>query len=452
MNPRRIPGLTAIGIHHQSAEVARQSLLEDATKSYQVPLGVTAHRSPLTAHDTFDNRLIFGENLRALRALVPEFAGKIKCVYIDPPYNTGSLFVPYENAWAHARWLDFMRPRLALLWELLCRDGFLAVQIDDNEFARLFLLMARLYGEQNLKIIAVKMAEPTGVKMAQVLKSGGIPKLKEYIILAGKAGIRGLHLERVPKETWDDEYRIVLEGVSRHALLDLKAIVGDPSRSAGDIQRADAICATFSFAAAEEVCRRETGGVLTRAWLLDNAWRIVRTVATSAGAKRLADEKRAVVAPSAPAFVIETPQKKLYVIKAAYHPGYAQPRIRLLFADDYLTVHPGDFWQDIKTTGLGDEGGVDFTNGKKPEALLKRIIGMTTQPGDWVLDAFAGSGTTGAVAHKMGRRWIMIEQGEQCHTHIIPRLKRVIDGTDRGGISQAVGWRGGGGFRYFRVV
>ncbi|MCS6925317.1 MAG: site-specific DNA-methyltransferase [Candidatus Binatia bacterium] len=432
--------------------MARKSLLEDTDKSYQAPPWVTVPRSLLGAHPTFDNRLIFGENLRALRALAPEFVGKIKCIYIDPPYNTGSSFVRYQNAWTHAGWLDFMRPRLVLLWEFLCRDGFLAVQIDDNEFARLFLFLARLCGEQNLKVITVKMAEPTGVKMTQVITSGGIPKLKEYIILAGKAGIRGLHLERVPKDTWDDEYRIVLEGVNRDALLDLKAIIDDPSRSAGDIQRADDICATFSFALAEEVCRRETGGRLTRAWLHDNAWRIVRTVATSAGAKRLADEKRVTVAPSVPAFVIETAQKKLYVIKTAYNPSRPQPRIRLLFADDYLTVHPGDFWQDIKTTGLGDEGGVDFTNGKKPEALLRRIIGMTTQPGDWVLDAFAGSGTTGAVAHKMGRRWIMIEQGEQCHTHIIPRLRRVIDGTDRSGISQAVGWQGGGGFRYFRLV
>jgi adenine-specific DNA-methyltransferase len=117
-----------------------------------------------------------------------------------------------------------------------------------------------------------------------------------------------------------------------------------------------------------------------------------------------------------------------------------------------LTVHPGDFWQDIKTTGLGDEGGGDFTNGKKPEALLKRIIGMSTRPSDWVLDAFAGSGTTGAVAHKMGRRWIMVELGEHCHTHIIPRLQKVIDGTDKGGITEAVGWKGGGGFRYFRLA
>jgi len=129
----------------------------------------------------------------------------------------------------------------------------------------------------------------------------------------------------------------------------------------------------------------------------------------------------------------------------------AQPRIRFLFADDYLTVHPGDFWQDIKTTGLGDEGGVEFTNGKKPEALLRRIIGMTTEPGDWVLDAFAGSGTTGAVAHKMKRQWIMIEFGDQCQTHILPRLRSVVDASDTSGVSRILDWKGGGGFRYFQA-
>ncbi len=420
-------------------------LLEDPEKAYHA-----LHR--VTDHDIFDNYLIFGDNLLALKALEQEFTGKIKCIYIDPPYNTGSAFEHYDDALEHSRWLSLMKTRLEVLWKLLRPDGLLAVQIDDNEFARLFLLMTEACGERNLKVIVVKMAEPTGVKMSQVIKTGGIPKLKEYVILAGKSGIRGLTVERVPKESWDDEYRIVLGSTNREELLELKAIIEDEQRSAADVQRADAICVKLTFETADAVCRQETDSNVTEIWLQDNAWRIVRTVATTDGAKRLADTKRGIVGQAASAFVIETPQKKLYAIKTDYNTGSAQPRIRLLFADDYLTVHPGDFWQDIKTTGLGDEGGVDFTNGKKPEALIKRIIGMSTQPGDWVLDSFAGSGTTGAVAHKMGRRWIMVELGEHCHTHIIPRLKKVIDGQDSSGITKAVGWNGGGGFRYFRLA
>lgn len=420
-----------------------------------IPLGqekpTGAYRAePLSSQGTFfDNRVIFGDNLGALHALQETMAGTIKCAYIDPPYNTGNTFTHYRDGVVHERWLSMMRPRLALLWSLLRDDGFLAVQIDDNEFARLYLLMAELCQERNLKVIVIKMAEPTGVKMAQVVKHGGIARLKEYLILAGKSGIRGLSLERIPKGAWDNEYRIGVENVTRGAMRQLKEIINNKTRTAADLQHADALCGKFVFTSLEAMCQREPESQLNETWLQDNAWRIVRTCATTTVAKHLADHKRVDLSPRVPAFTVETPQRRLYVMKRNYDDRHTQPRIRLLFADDYLTAHPGDFWQDIKTTGLGDEGGVDFTNGKKPEALLKRIIGMTTQPGDWVLDAFAGSGTTGAVAHKMGRQWIVIESGAHCQTHLLPRLRRVVDGTDQSGISRVVGWRGGGGFRYF---
>lgn len=113
----------------------------------------------------------------------------------------------------------------------------------------------------------------------------------------------------------------------------------------------------------------------------------------------------------------------------------------------------GNYWDFVRETkNLTKEGGVQFPNGKKPEALLRQIFDMCTNPNDLILDSFGGSGTTGAVAHKMGRRWIMVELGEHCHTHIIPRLQKVIDGEDQGGISKAVNWQGGGGFRYFRLA
>jgi adenine-specific DNA-methyltransferase len=134
---------------------------------------------------------------------------------------------------------------------------------------------------------------------------------------------------------------------------------------------------------------------------------------------------------------------------------------RVLFYDERMVdvdgrLVPGevvtDLWSDISWEGIASEGDVDFPKGKKPERLLQRVTLMATEPGDWVLDSFAGSGTTGAVAQKMGRRWIMIELGEHCHTHIIPRLKKIIDGDDKGGITEAVGWKGGGGFRYYRLA
>jgi len=141
--------------------------------------------------------------------------------------------------------------------------------------------------------------------------------------------------------------------------------------------------------------------------------------------------------PDTGAFTIETARRKLYVMTRHYNPDRAQPRMRILFAPDNLNLHSGNFWADIKRTGLGNEGGVTFTEGKKPEALLKRIIGMTIQPGDWVLDA-AGSRTTGAVAYKMRRRWIMIEHRQYYYTHLLPRLRAVIDGSSQTGFSKSL--------------
>ncbi len=426
------------------------ALQEDPRYSYSSAQQSLQHESDHNESD--HNRVIFGDNLAVLHALLPEFTESVKCVYIDPPYTTAYSWAASATDLGPTGWLDFMRPRLSLLRALLRDDGLLAVQIDDNEFARLYLLLAELFEERNLKVVCVKMAEPTGLKMASVLKYGGLPKLKEYIILAGKSGVRGLHLERVRKGGWDREYNLLVSQVSYGDVRRLKAIIAKPDRSPADLERADAICARFRFEPMHSAYRREAPSRLGREdWRYRNAWRIVRSCATSPTAKRLADARRTTLDAACGAFTVETPQRKLYLIKADYNPASAQPRMRLLFADDYLSVHPGDFWSDIKTTGLGDEGGVDFLNGKKPEALLKRIIGMATSPGDWVLDAFGGSGTTGAVAHKMGRRWLLIENGPQCHSHLLPRLRRVIDGTDQTGVSKAVHWRGGGGFRYFRL-
>lgn len=152
----------------------------------------------------------------------------------------------------------------------------------------------------------------------------------------------------------------------------------------------------------------------------------------------------------------------IFLLKRENHPDmYFQRGERILFYSDKLKLIDGEYvsgeplttiWDDILSNNLHKEGGVHFPKGKKPEGLIKRVIDMSTASGDWVLDSFAGSGTTGAVAHKLGRKWIMVELGEHCHSHIIPRLKRVIDGSDQDGVSKAVGWRGGGGFRYCRLA
>jgi adenine-specific DNA-methyltransferase len=405
------------------------------------------------------NMLIHGDNLLALKALEQDYAGKVKCIYIDPPYNTGSRIdsdgkeVGYDDGKEHSEWLSMMKPRLMLLYDLLHKDGTLAVQIDDNEFARLYLLLLEVFKvEKNLKVICVKMSEATGVKMAHVINSGRIPKLKEYIIIARKNGIKDLFVEKIPKEKWDNEYKIFVENVTKKEVDLLKDIISNDDFTEQDILLADQICSKMIFSSIDKLYQL-TGAVSEDEKLnakYENAWRIFRDVATTGGAKDIADKKREINLNNA--FIIVTPQKKKYLIKSGYNLEAAQPRIKLLFADDYLTIHPGDFWQDIKTTGLDNEGGVTFKKGKKPEALLNRIIGMASDEGDLILDSFLGSGTSAAVAHKMKRKWIGIEMGPHCYTHSMPRIKNVIDGSDNQGITSKVNWKGGGGFKFYTLA
>lgn len=405
-----------------------------------------------------ENMLIHGDNLLALKALEQDYAGKIKCIYIDPPYNTGARInadgeeVGYDDGLEHSEWLCMMEPRLRLLEKLLKDDGTLIVQIDDNEYARLYLLMSEIFGSSKLKTICVKMSEPTGVKMSHVINSGSIPKLKEYLIIAKKDGIKNLFIERIPKDKWDDEYNRYLDGITKDEISLLKKIRDNENRTKVDIEICDKILSKISLRNLTEVYREYN--IITEQEKLDfnfnNAWRIVQIASMSGGAKDLADQKRSETKNVF--YSIVTPKKKMYFIKGDYDQSVRTPRIKLLIADDYLTVHPGDFWQDIKTTGLDNEGGVDFKKGKKPEALIKRIIEMASNEGDYVLDSFAGSGTTGAVAHKLKRKWIMIEMGPHCYTHTSKRICKVINGEDNQGISNTVHFKGGGGFKFYELA
>ncbi|HNH33905.1 MAG TPA: DNA methyltransferase, partial [bacterium] len=229
MNPKsqRLE-LTWIGKDDQP-KLEPRILIEDPSKSFGDPKS--------------ENMLIHGDNLLALKALEQDFASKIKCIYIDPPYNTGARIdadgqdVGYDDGIEHSEWLNMMKPRLEILHKLLHKEGTLAVQIDDNEFARLYLLLSDIFGEKNLKVICVKMAEPTGVKMTHVIRSGRIPKLKEYIIICRKGGIRNLLLEKIPKQKWDDEYKSVVIGISRKEIEELKEIIESESFTELDIQR-----------------------------------------------------------------------------------------------------------------------------------------------------------------------------------------------------------------------
>lgn len=434
-------------------------LLERPEKSYHAK-----HR--VTEDDIFDNRLIFGDNLLALKALEQEFAGKIKCIYIDPPYNTDqALNKMYDDGIEHSIWLSLIRERLELLRKLLTRDGVIFFQIDDEEMAYAKVLMDEIFGRSNfLNQVSVKMKQTAGA-------SGGgedkrLKKNIEYILVYArdKDGDRGFQKFN---EVYDEEdlFQVIEdmreEGKSwkyTRILLSLGArqflkTIEDGSGLPIDIF----VHNNVVIAPVSEIAKKE--GLTERECYVRYFDRIFRdTNAQSSIRTRVMDA----VAGTGDFFSID------YVPRSGrsrgkkvtlYYKGnncdlIAWLRDVVLKKGDRLLKleKAGTFWDGFPLNNLTKEGGVLFPQGKKPEALIKKVLDLATEEGDWVLDSFAGSGTTAAVAQKTKRRWITIELGDHCDSHILPRLRRVIDGQDTAGITSAMAWKGGGGFRYYHIA
>lgn len=409
--------LTWIG-KDQEPKLEPRILIEDPELSYHAPFRVSEN-------DIFDNRLIFGDNLLALKALEQEFTGKIKCIYIDPPYNTGNAFEHYDDGLEHSIWLNLMKARLEILKNLLSDDGGIFIQIDDEEMAYLKVLMDEIFGRRNfVTSICVKMSHLSGVKMSHINKKP--PKLKEFILIYSKNRDTFLINPVFEKVAWE-------ESLERYTQFIVNK--DDP------IEKWKVI--TVKQAALNAGIDINNSPEYEK-FKIDNSDNIFRT-ARNRSLETKDMQKNTF-------YKIQTRTGLEKIIYNSEEVLFASDKIMEIDGERSPYNALGDIWTDIGINNLHNEGGVDFRNGKKPEKLIKRIIEMMTEPGDWVLDSFAGSGTTGAVAHKMGRRWIMIELGEHCHTHIIPRLKSVIDGTDQSGISKSVNWKGGGGFRYYRLA
>lgn len=439
--------LTWIGKEEDPVPLEPRILLDSPQYSFgEVETGTLPNGKPWPG-----NMLIHGDNLLALKALEQNFANSVKCIYIDPPYNIGAAVEEYDDNIENSLWLNLMYYRLVILKNLLTSDGLLAVQIDDTNFARLYLVICEIFGEKNVKSICVKMSEATGVKMASVNKAGSIAKIKEFIILAKKDGIKNLHLERIPKEKWDNEYKTYISNVSDEELEIVKNILNDDNRTVEQIALVDKIMCKAAFCQINVASRQLTGLDATDEWKYANAHRIIQVATLTGGARQLAIEKMAKLDDSVGAFGLSTKQGKMYLIKNGFNTDTKLSRCKILFADQYLTINPGDLWTDIKTTGLDNEGVVDFKNSKKPERLIRRIILLNSQPSDIVLDSFLGSGTTAAVAHKMGRRWIGVELGDHAYSHCFIRLKAVVEG-EQGGISKVQNWKGGGGFKFYELA
>jgi adenine-specific DNA-methyltransferase len=377
-------------------------LLEDPTKSYHA-------KARIGDEDSFDNRLIFGDNLLALKALEQEFTGKVKCVFIDPPYNTGSAFEHYDDGLEHSIWLGLMRDRLEIIRRLISDDGSLWIAIDDNEGHYLKVLCDEIFGRRAF------IASMVWENFYGRSNAAAVSPAHNYVLLYSPMGqdwkkVRNL----LPRnEESSSKYRNVdndPRGPWR-----LGPIFANGERHEG-------LMYTITTPSGRKVSPPK-----------GSHWRMLEAQFWS-----MVEEGRIVFGEKGD----NNPAVKLFLnsVQDGLVPRTWWPH------DD--VGHSQEAKREVQALF---EGQVPFDT-PKPERLLRQVITIATNPGDVVLDSFAGSGTTGAVAHKMGRRWIMVELGEHCHTHVLPRMRKVVDGEDAGGVTDAANWKGGGGFRYFRLA
>ena len=396
MNKKQRLELTWIGKEIRP-KLEPRILLEDAEKSYHA-----THR--VSENDIFDNRLIFGDNLLALKALEQEFTGKVKCIFIDPPYNTGSAFEHYDDGREHSIWLSLMRDRLEIISNLLSEDGSLWITIDDNEAHYLKVMCDEIFGRANFvaNVVWQKRLSPD---------------------IRATLGAGHDHLLVIAKSM--DHFKNSIKPLPKNEKQ--KSAYRNPDNDPrGSWVSSDYTAQGYR---PNQMYKITTPSGATFEPPAGKCWKNIESVFL-----KLVEDNRIWFGQ----YGSSMPRRKTFLSESEGQVAWT-----------WWTNEEVGHTQEAKREIISIFGNENVFDTPKPERLLERIIYLSTNPGDLVLDSFAGSGTTGAVAHKMGRRWIMIELGEHCHTHIIPRLKKVIDGEDQGGISKAVNWKGGGGFRYY---
>lgn len=373
-------------------------LIEDPDKSY--------------GDRNTENMLIFGDNLLALKALEQEFTGRIKCIFIDPPYNTGSAFTHYDDGLEHSLWLTMMRDRLEILRRLLSDDGSIWITIDDNEAHYLKVLCDEVFGRGNFAANCLWQKV-----YSERMDARGFSVSHDHVMVYQKTD--KFCVNAVSKEQNSSQFGFYDEVAKKYYRRRSLRKEGSESR------RQDRPSMWYSIPAPDgsDIWPVKPDGTEGRwRWKKEN---------------------------------VPTNQHFLeYVRKEDRWEIYVKQYI-----EENPTRPPATFWPSdevghnheakLEVRAFNSE---DVFDTPKPERLIQKVLSLATAPNDLVLDSFSGSGTTGAVAHKMGRKWIMVELGEHCHTHIQPRLQKVCDGTDQGGISKAVNWQGGGGFKYYYMA
>ncbi len=352
-----------------------------------------------------DNLIIKGNNLLAISSLLKKYEQRIKLIYWDIPYNTGSDSFGYNDKFNHSTWLVFIKNRLEKAKSLLRKDGVCCIQCDDNEMAYLKVLCDEIFGRENhINTICVKMSELKGFKMGNLQNK--FPKLKEYLLIYGvDKPLVALKIESKLKDN--------LESYTKYYNKRIVNLQDDCSS-----WRVESVPKTFDkIAHSNEMI-----------YLVTRDSKVKQALPVNQFYKSVDREGK---------------------ITYLYYDGNKVNTV--LFLSEYIEEPVGDIWMDISTININKESSVQLDNGKKPEALLRRILFSFTDEGDYVLDAFLGTGTTAAVAHKMKRKFIGLEQLSSHYEKCITRLKEVVDG-DKSGISKEVDWQGGGSFVFCELA
>ena len=410
--------------------------------------------------DIFDNMLIHGDNLLALKALEQKYTGQVKCIYIDPPYNTWKAFAHYEDGLEHSIWLGLMRERLELLYRLLSGDGSIWISIDDHEEAYLKVMCDELFGRDNfVSNIAWQRTYSTRND------AKGIVNEVEHILVYSKNP--GWQPKKLPR-TAEMDSKYSNPDNDKAAWTSGDAFAADAASHQGmvyAIQHPFTGDLIYPYASAhwrygqEEMLQHMNGWAEYKLEEIDDAAKRaeicgVKRAEVRKGVKAILLTQPLSISRRAAENVLNRGQwPKFYFTKN----GLGGIR-RKTYLENVGGVPPTNFFP-YSEVGHTDEAKKEIKAFKfktvfdtpKPERLIQRILTIATNEGDLVLDSFLGSGTTAAVAHKMGRRWIGVELGDHCYTLCQPRLTQVVDG-EQGGISKAVNWKGGGGFRFFELA
>ena len=375
-------------------------LIEDPSKSYHA-------KKKQSENDVFDNMLIHGDNLLALKALEQSYANKVKCIFIDPPFNTGQAFSHYDDGLEHSVWLSMMKERLCLMRNLLSDSGSVWIVIDSNESAYLKVLCDEIFGRNCfVENIAWRNSDSSNNNAKKfsldhndILVYSRKPDWFPNFLDDPTRRTHFKNPDHDPRGPWFDGNNMQNPALRPNLQYD---VVGP------------------------------NGDVIAHP---PNGWRWSRG----------------------------TLEAKMATGEIRFTPDGKSLRRRTYLAD-MKGLPPSSLWTDLSQTGHNRQAKYELKSlfpkaavtslfsTPKPERLVHRVLELATTPGDLVLDSFGGSGTTGAVAHKMQRKWIMVELHDHCDTHIVPRIKKVVDADDPGGITAMIDWKGGGGFRYFNLA